>query len=514
MHAKTMTAIRTDPLAALVAVCGPDAVVSDAAQCALFASDIHATGRTPRAVVRPKTRTDAAAAIATATAHGLSVFPRGGGMSYTDAFLPTSGDSIVLDTGALDRIVEIDARGLWVTVEAGCTWAKLDAALSPHAVRAAFWGPFSGHDATIGGSLSNGTATFGSGTAGTSGANVLGFEIALADGRRLNTGMDAQPGHAPFFDQYGPNLTQAFANDCGALGVKLAVTLPLVPRVAYVDGVSLVFPDFARLAAALEAVARAGLATEAMAMDPVVTEQFSGAPDFSTDLRMLFRIGRGPGGLGRMARAATGGRSFLKRPGYHAHFVAEGRDAADLRGKLAAVRVLTGAGAEIPNTVPSAIRAVPFSPLNATDPKGRRVLPIHGIIRYAEADALDRAIMEIVARHADAVRAARLTVATSFFAIGRNALLYEPVFYWEDALSPYQLAKTTAPARYPENPAARALVEAMRGEMVAAMAACGAAHLQVGRRYPYADGRDLTLLRALKAAVDPENRINPGVLGL
>lgn len=479
-----------------------------------YAHDIHNIGSIPLAVVRPATREAAAAAIGCATAHGLAVFPRGGGMSYTDAYLPTTTASILLDTGALDAIIDIDARGLLVTVEAGCTWAKLDAALAPHGVRAAFWGPFSGHDATVGGSLSNGTATFGSGIVGTSGANVLGFEIALADGHVVRTGLDAQPGHTPFFDQYGPNLTGLFANDCGALGMKLAVTLPLVPRSAHVDGLSFVFPDFAALAGALEAVARAGLATEVLAMDPIVTEQFSGAPDLGADLKMLTRIARGRGGLNRAFRAATGGRAFLKRPGFHAHFIAEGRDARDLTLRLEGIRALTSQGAEIPNTVPSAIRAVPFSPLTATDPKGRRVLPIHGIIPYAAADSLHRAIMAIVASNATEASKVRLVVATSFFAVGSNALLYEPVFYWEDALSPYQLAKTTAEARYANNSAARALVDAMSEAMIEAMYAHGAAHLQIGRRYPYARDRDLTLLRAVKAAVDPRNLLNPGVLGL
>lgn len=504
----------TDPVAALVAICGADAVSVEAERRSFYAHDIHSVGATPLAVVRPATRKTAAAAIDCATAHGLAVFPRGGGMSYTDAYLPTTTDSILLDTGALDAIVEIDARGLWATVEAGCTWAKLDAALAPHGVRAAFWGPFSGHDATVGGSLSNGTATFGSGTAGTSGANVLGFEVVLADGRVVRTGIDAQPGHAPFFDQHGPNLTGLFANDCGALGVKLAVTLPLVPRSSHVGGLSFVFPDFAALAAALEAVARAGLATEALAMDPIVTEQFSGAPDLGADLRMLRQIARGRGGLQRALRAATGGRAFLKRPGFHAHFIAEGRDACDLALRLNAIRALAGVGAEIPNTVPSAIRAVPFSPLTAADPKGRRVLPIHGIVPYAAAYSLHRAIMDIATQNATASAQAHLVVATSFFAVGLNALLYEPVFYWEDSLSPYQLAKTTAVARYADNPAARALVETMSDAMVEAMYEAGAAHLQIGRRYPYTRDRDLTLLRAVKVAVDPHNLLNPGVLGL
>ena len=509
-----LAATRSDPVAALIAICGADAVRTDTETREFHSHDVASVGATPLAVVRPATRAAAARAVGCATRHGLAVFPRGGGMSYTDAYLPTTADSILLDTGGLDRVVEIDARALWATVEAGCTWVKLDAALEPHGVRAAFWGPFSGHTATVGGSMSNGSATFGSGQAGISADNVLGFEVALADGRIVRTGMDAQAGRVAFLRTYGPDLTGLFASDCGALGVKLSITLPLVPRAAHVEGLSFVFPDFTTLRAAMECVARGGLASEALAMDPVVTAQFSGTPDLRTDAKMLARIARGPGGLHRALRAATGGRAFLKRPGFHAHFIAEGRSSADLALKLAAVRDAAVGGAEIPNTVPSAIRAVPFSPLPLTDPRGRRVLPIHGIVPFGQGDRLHAAIMAIVQRHAKPCVDAKLVVATSFFAIGRNALLYEPVFYWEDVLSPYQAARAVGAGRFPDNPAARQLVATMKTAMVEAMYAAGAAHLQIGRAYPYARDRDLSLLRAVKAEVDPANLINPGVLGL
>jgi len=44
-----------------------------------------------------------------------------------------------------------------------------------------------------------------------------------------------------------------------------------------------------------------------------------------------------------------------------------------------------------------------------------------------------------------------------------------------------------------------------------------AAHFQVGRAYPYRRDRDpasFALLEAIKQAVDPDNRVNPGALGL
>ncbi|MBL0923131.1 MAG: FAD-binding oxidoreductase [Sphingomonadaceae bacterium] len=504
----------TDIIDSLAAICGADNVLVDMESRALFAQDVYGQGKTPLAVVRPPTREAAAKAVAAAARAGVAIFPRGGGMSYTDAFLPTVEAAIMVDTGALDRIVNIDPRALHATVESGCTWAKLDDELAVHGLRARFWGPFSGHDATVGGSLSNGTATFGSGISGTSGDNILSVEVALADGRVIHTGMDAQLGHDPFFSQYGPNLTGLFANDAGALGLKLSITLPLQPRAGHVEGVSAIFPDFDRMAAAMEAVARQGLASEIFAMDPVVTAQFAGEPDLRTDLKMLLEIGKGPGGLKRMFRTVTGGRAFLKTPGFHAHFVVEGRDRLDALAKAAVVRHHLVGAREIPNSVPSAVRAVPFSPLPVTDPRGRRVLPIHGILPYAQAASLHAAVMAIVARHADEAEAASLVVGTSFFGIGNNAFLYEPVFYWPDALSEYQARKTVSEMRYPANDLARALVERMREQMVAAMFDHGAAHLQIGKKYPYLQDREASLLRSIKAAIDPNNLMNPGALGL
>jgi FAD/FMN-containing dehydrogenase len=45
----------------------------------------------------------------------------------------------------------------------------------------------------------------------------------------------------------------------------------------------------------------------------------------------------------------------------------------------------------------------------------------------------------------------------------------------------------------------------------------GAAHLQIGKFYPYLRGREphtAKLIRDLKQLVDPQRRLNPGALGL
>lgn len=64
--------------------------------------------------------------------------------------------------------------------------------------------------------------------------------------------------------------------------------------------------------------------------------------------------------------------------------------------------------------------------------------------------------------------------------------------------------------------AARAEVMRLRGAIMALFKDLGAAHLQIGRRYPCQEGLKEApprqLLRALKQLLDPEGRINPGAL--
>jgi D-lactate dehydrogenase (cytochrome) len=511
-----------DIMAALAAL---DAtLLTDEAERRYHSQDVAEAGHLPLAVFRPHSIEALAQGVRLSTAAGLAVFPRGGGMSYTSGFLPDRTSAILLDLGALTAITTINETDLYVTVEAGCTWAALDAALAPHGLRTPFWGPFSGHTATIGGSMSQGTATFGTAKSGLSGDNVIAFDIITASGQILTTGPAGQPGHSPFMRQYGPDLTGLFTNDCGALGIKARITLPLEPRPAMLAGLSFLFEDFKSLASAMQAIGRAGLASEAFAMDPAVTRQFSGhSSGFAQDFQQLLAIGRAQGswlqGLLRMAEVARAGRRFLGREGYHLHVVTEADDAPTLRRQSARIRSLAARGSvELPATVPTMVRATPFAPLPVLSPTGGLVYPLHGIVPWSQANSLDAAMQALIAAHAPAAQACNLTIGTSFFGVARSGLLYEPVLYWPDArLESHERRTTTELPRHPANPAAAALAKQITAEMLSLYTAHSATHLQIGRMYPWSEDRNppaMALIRAIKAELDPQNLINPGVLGL
>lgn len=230
--------------------------------------------------------------------------------------------------------------------------------------------------------------------------------------------------------------------------------------------------------------------------------------------------------LGRMASVALGGRGFLDKAHYTAHFVVEARDAKDLASKIKAIRSFAKAGPnggdEIVNTVPLMTRADPFPSLPVTHPDGRRMLPIHGIFPAPALSAFHRDYIALKAYFAERMEAANVSIAEFFASIAGVGLLYEPVFYWPDARYEYHDRMTPdyldgALANNPANDAGRALIEEMIAAIVALMRKHGSTHFQLGRLYPYADAKEgpaLQFVKALKSELDPHGIINPGALGL
>ncbi len=215
---KTLTLITR-----LESLLGREHVLTDAVERSFYSTDIYKTGALPAAVVRPTNAADVAQVVQLAVAAGVAVVPRGGGASYTDGYTPTEVGSISIDTSRMNQILEINERDMYVVVQVGVTWASLNEALSAKGLRTPFFGPFSGLAATVGGSLSQGSVTWGTGVFGVSGETTLGVEVVLGTGQIVRTGSWGAANSAPFFRSYGPDLTGLFMGDCGALGIKTAV---------------------------------------------------------------------------------------------------------------------------------------------------------------------------------------------------------------------------------------------------------------------------------------------------
>ena len=73
-----------------------------------YSQDVYQAGQLCEAVLRPNSIEQLQACVAICNRHQLTMVGRGGGLSYTDAYLPVQRGTVVFDLSALDAIEEIN----------------------------------------------------------------------------------------------------------------------------------------------------------------------------------------------------------------------------------------------------------------------------------------------------------------------------------------------------------------------------------------------------------------------
>jgi FAD/FMN-containing dehydrogenase len=500
---------------------GSDRVVTDEDERSFYSSDVYASAAPCAAVLRPQSIAELRSALRWLASTKAPLVVRGGGLSYTDAFLPTSADSVCIDMQRVDQIVEINTQDRYAIVEAGCTWAALRDALSAHGLRTPYFGPLSGLRATVGGAVSQGSVFLGSARYGSVGDSVLGIEVALANGELLRTGVWAAGNAAPFFRYFGPDCTGLFVGDAGALGIKTRIALKLLPAHAYQEFLSFEYAQFGAMASAMSAVTRAGLASECCGFDPVLTQKRMQRASLMADARTLGDVVKKQGVLEGL-KLAVSGRNFIGANRWSAHVTLEADSSGELRARLEAARALLAVGGdEIENSIPKVLNSQPFAPPNnMLGPKGERWVPVHGIVPHSQASAAFDRVQSIFERESTTLASHQIDVGYLATTIAHQGFLLEPVFYWPEAQTAYH-QRMVEPAylkrvqNFAPNPAASAVVGALKREVADALRALGAAHFQLGKFYRFRHGRDpltLALHDAIKRQLDPDDRLNPGAL--
>ncbi len=170
----------------------------------------------PDVIVHPGSTAEVSAILAIAHAGRIPVVPWGGGSGTQGGALPTHG-GIVIDLKRLNRILEINARSLYVRAEAGINGGQLEWALNEQGLTLPHY-PASANCATLGGYL----APRGSGTISTKYGKaedlVMSIEVVLPDGTILRT--PPVPNHAS-----GPDFMRLFLGSEGTFGVITEATM-------------------------------------------------------------------------------------------------------------------------------------------------------------------------------------------------------------------------------------------------------------------------------------------------
>jgi D-lactate dehydrogenase (cytochrome) len=511
-------------------IVGSAAVETSFEQRQLFSLDFsEEPGAVALAVVKPQSAEQVAAVVKAATAAGIAVNTRGGGMSYTKGHVPVRPETIIVDATGLNRIIEVNTVDRYVTLETGVTWAQLRAALRDTGYRVPYLGTLSGNWATVGGGLSQNATGMGKMTLA---EHVLGLEVVLGDGRILVTGSSATSNTAPFYRYNGPDLTGMFLCDSGAFGIKTKVHLLLEPWPKMAFG-CVTFKDRIALASAQAAMATSGLHTEAFAFDGFFVNEYAQHPATPKEERkkMVAKfLADNPNKI-RAYRALLrayhpSGLGFLKGLPNAMYYVAESSDQAAaerLERRIAKICAQFG-GRALPTTIPFGLRYGPF--INVGDIMANREgevnFPINAKFEASKAVAAMKAFEQFVADNKALLDKHQIRVAC-------NSLLHghfwgiEPVVFWKRPLGPYRMHYATEDRKArvsgtEENAERTAAAIDFRYRMTRMFREMGSLHVQWAKAYPFSEalagGTAWDFLQKLKDVADPRHTLNPGVLGL
>jgi FAD/FMN-containing dehydrogenase len=174
----------------------------------------------PLAVVRPGTTAEVAACLRLAAAEGLAVVPVGGNTGLVGGTMTDGGLMLSLERLNRIRAVKRDAR--LVVAEAGVILSRLHEAAAAEGLYFPLWFGARG-SAMLGGALSTNAGGSNVLRYGSTRGLCLGVEVVLPDGRVLNLMSELHK------DNAGYDLKDLFIGAEGTLGIITAAVMKLVP---------------------------------------------------------------------------------------------------------------------------------------------------------------------------------------------------------------------------------------------------------------------------------------------
>ncbi|NXY94499.1 FAD-binding protein [Streptomyces sp. BR123] len=219
----------------------------------------------PATVAFPRTAEQVQHILRTAYELGVPVVPQGARTGLAGAANAVDG-CVVLNTGRMDRILEIDPANRLVRCEPGVVTKRLNDAVAEHGLSYPP-DPASWEHCTIGGNIATGAGGICCVKYGVTADYVLGLDLVLPDGRRMRTGGDTVKGVA------GYDLTRLLVGSEGTLAVIVGATLALRPVRPPALSLLAQFPSLVQAGEAVAAITAAGHVPSALELLDRATSQ-------------------------------------------------------------------------------------------------------------------------------------------------------------------------------------------------------------------------------------------------
>ncbi len=243
-------------LAELRALLGDDGVLDSEAARLAYESDALTLERgAPDVVVLPRTTDEVAALARWAAARGVPLTPRGAGTGLAGGATPRHG-GLLLVTSRMDRLLALDAERRCAWVQPGLVNARLSELAAPHGLMFAP-DPSSQPVSTLGGNVAANAGGPHCLKHGVTANHVLGLVTVLGDGAVVTLGGEA-------LDAPGADLASVVTGSEGTMGILCELCLRLVPAPESVHTMSLDFASVEDACRTVSAVIAAGIVPAAM----------------------------------------------------------------------------------------------------------------------------------------------------------------------------------------------------------------------------------------------------------
>nr|WP_320194180.1 FAD-linked oxidase C-terminal domain-containing protein [uncultured Desulfobacter sp.] len=206
-------------------IVGEQNIKTDPLDLFVYGADASVYHATPWVVVRPDNTAQVQKVLAYANDAKIPVVTRGGGSGMCGQTVSIKG-GILLDMKNMNRILEINMPDVYCRVEPGVVDDDLNAALKPYGV---FYPPTpaSSRIATIGGEIGNNASGVRSVKYGATRDAVLGLKVVLANGDLVTLGAHTR------VEASGYQLEKLICGSEGTLGVVVEAIMSFVPIPEY-----------------------------------------------------------------------------------------------------------------------------------------------------------------------------------------------------------------------------------------------------------------------------------------